>query len=194
MKTKVCIKCHHRKSVENDFPKLTGRSQGNTCNKCRTEYKKQWNREHPEQARASRAKTLSRPETLERKRVHARQWHRKNRKLCTQRTREWREQNRERYNQNRREWNAKNSEKLLDRKLRKEYGITVEDYKQMLLQQQGVCAICHRPPVPHKRLAVDHDHKTGQVRGLLCAPCNNALGLFQESIEVVGRALTYLED
>lgn len=58
----------------------------------------------------------------------------------------------------------------------KQYGLTVEDYDTMFDTQGGVCAICGEPPVNGARLVVDHDHETGKVRGLLCSPCNTAVG------------------
>lgn len=58
--------------------------------------------------------------------------------------------------------------------LRSRYGITTEQYDEMLAEQAGVCAICGNPP-KKRRLYVDHDHDTGRVRGLLCAHCNSSL-------------------
>src|SRR5690242_17926963 len=57
-------------------------------------------------------------------------------------------------------------------RLQREYGISTADYEEMLDQQHGVCAICHRAPGAGQPLAVDHDHATGRVRQLLCGPCN----------------------
>ena len=64
------------------------------------------------------------------------------------------------------------------------YGITVEIYNLMWLTQRGLCAICLMPERAHNqygplRLAVDHDHETGKVRGLLCRSCNGALGAME---------------
>ncbi len=61
----------------------------------------------------------------------------------------------------------------------KRYGITVEQYDAMLRQQNGLCAICGRAP-KRFRLAVDHDHETGEIRGLLCTRCNLGLGWFRD--------------
>jgi hypothetical protein len=63
--------------------------------------------------------------------------------------------------------------------LRNKYGITIEEYDTLLLAQGGVCGICKQPP-SERYLAVDHDHETGEVRGLLCIGCNVALGLFED--------------
>lgn len=71
----------------------------------------------------------------------------------------------------------KNANKILTQRLQK-YGITAEQYNQMFATQDGVCAICGRPPKT-KRLHVDHDHKTGKIRSLLCMMCNTKLGIIE---------------
>lgn len=76
--------------------------------------------------------------------------------------------------------------------LRKKFQITVEQYEALLSEQGGVCAICRRPCKTGKRLAVDHDHATGTVRGLLCTPCNTAIGLVAESTERLYVMAAYL--
>ena len=72
------------------------------------------------------------------------------------------------------------------------YKLTPEGYQQLLEAQGGVCAICKKPPLPGKKLAVDHDHATGKIRGLLCILCNSTLGYFQDNPETVRAALSYL--
>lgn len=71
------------------------------------------------------------------------------------------------------------------------YGMTVDDYEALVLAQGGVCAICNGRP-GRKRLAVDHDHATGAVRGLLCEACNLALGGFRDDPTLLLRAAEYL--
>ena len=71
------------------------------------------------------------------------------------------------------------------------YGITEEIYEKILKHQSGVCAICHFHQ-RYKRLAVDHDHKTGQVRGLLCENCNRGLGRFFDSEYRLENAAKYI--
>lgn len=76
---------------------------------------------------------------------------------------------------------------------RSKYGITVEEYEILLKKQNGVCAICGRPPkVGGKRLAVDHCHKTKAIRGLLCRHCNYGLGWFHDNYESLLKASHYL--
>jgi len=78
--------------------------------------------------------------------------------------------------------------------LMKMYGITPDDYKKMFVEQEGCCAICgiHQQELK-VRLAVDHNHDTGEVRGLLCRPCNTAIGLLKEDKENLLAAIRYLE-
>ncbi len=85
-------------------------------------------------------------------------------------------------------------------KLKSKYGITKETFLQMVEEQGNLCAICKQPETetssPHideMELSVDHCHKTGQVRGLLCRQCNIALGKFKEDIEVLKSAIAYLQ-
>jgi len=64
------------------------------------------------------------------------------------------------------------------------------DYNAMWAAQDGLCAICRLEC--SKSLAVDHDHKTGKIRGLLCKKCNMALGLLKDDIQLMSRAIEYL--
>lgn len=84
-----------------------------------------------------------------------------------------------------------------DRRLRRVYGIGIEEYDRLLAAQGCVCAICGEPErQTHKgtlkELTVDHDHETGAVRGLLCHRCNSALGQVQDNTEVLYNAMIYL--
>lgn len=72
--------------------------------------------------------------------------------------------------------------------LRVKYGLSFEDYEELLIAQEGRCAICNRM----KKLHVDHCHETGKVRGLLCNNCNCGIGNLQDSVEIVKKALDYL--
>lgn len=78
------------------------------------------------------------------------------------------------------------------------YGISLDEYKEMSERQNHVCAICGNAETATlrgevKSLAVDHCHQTGEVRGLLCTDCNRALGLFKDNINVIRKAADYLE-
>lgn len=71
-------------------------------------------------------------------------------------------------------------------------GLSLDQYLDMLEGQEFVCAICYRENHSGRDLAVDHDHATGKVRGLLCNHCNSGLGFFGDSTELLGRAADYL--
>lgn len=77
--------------------------------------------------------------------------------------------------------------------LKKNFGITLEIYDIMAASQNGVCKICKRPN-GYKNLAVDHSHESGKIRGLLCENCNKALGMFQDSTEILQSAIKYLKE
>jgi hypothetical protein len=81
------------------------------------------------------------------------------------------------------------------RHLERTYGISLKEYEVLYGQQKGLCAICHRPePTNNGRLflAVDHDHETGHIRGLLCSKCNVALGLFEDNVKSLAEATRYI--
>jgi len=75
--------------------------------------------------------------------------------------------------------------------LKSKYGLTIEQYDIILESQNGVCKICGG--ANPKRFAVDHDHKTGKIRGLLCSMCNGGLGLFRDNIDFLKKAIEYLK-
>jgi hypothetical protein len=77
---------------------------------------------------------------------------------------------------------------LRNRQLQKAYGITSRDYAEMAQKQNYLCAICDE----NEKLVVDHDHKTGRVRGLLCIRCNGGLGLIFERVPL-NRIQSYLK-
>jgi hypothetical protein len=123
------------------------------------------------------------------------------REKARERARRWVAANPERIREYRKRWHAKEMEKPENRaaairrahegKLRS-YGLTREDYDEILRDQGGVCAICKAEPKPTKRLSVDHNHATGEVRGLLCTSCNHGLGNFRDKPELLRLAAEYL--
>jgi len=75
------------------------------------------------------------------------------------------------------------------------YGLDPDDYEMMRIAQEYRCGICkkHESDASRGRLVVDHNHTTGEVRGLLCQQCNTGIGMMQDSRELVNSATTYLE-
>lgn len=108
---------------------------------------------------------------------------------CATQARQWFHGNKERAKENRHRWN-----------LGATYGITPEQYQEMLTAQGGVCAVCgldepneHGRTGTKFRLSVDHCHETGRVRGLLCQKCNRAIGLLNDNVDLLRKAIDYLE-
>ena len=85
-------------------------------------------------------------------------------------------------------WKARS---LRDKRLLHKYGITEADYGKLFKAQKGKCAICGRPP-KKIRLAIDHDHKTGAIRGLLCFRCNYGLPWFSSDERTLAKAAAYI--
>ena len=81
---------------------------------------------------------------------------------------------------------------LVRRKREREYGVTHDEYLALLEAQGGTCAICH-DSAQQRALAVDHDHVTGAIRGLLCDRCNPMLGYARDSIAILEAAIEYLK-
>jgi hypothetical protein len=107
-------------------------------------------------------------------------------KLCRK---EHKHEERKQYHRNR---YHKNKDNYLDWTYQRHYGITLEAFNQFLQEQDAVCAICKQVCNSGRRLAVDHDHSTGVVRGLLCGNCNKGLGCFKDSPELLNKAAEYL--
>lgn len=88
--------------------------------------------------------------------------------------------------------------KLAQRKniLKRVYGLTLEDFDEILKSQDYKCAICEMPQILtfHKTLSVDHNHNSGKVRGLLCSNCNFGLGAFKEEQSLFQKAMNYLKE
>lgn len=87
-----------------------------------------------------------------------------------------------------------NIEKFRDYDLRRHYGIGLEDFNRILAEQNGRCAVCATDePGGRGRFHVDHNHKTGEVRGLLCSHCNLGVGHFKDSPTLLKAAAYYLQ-
>jgi hypothetical protein len=90
-----------------------------------------------------------------------------------------------------------NREALRDGERKRKFGITPERYSEMFQSQNGVCAICKQPETATrlgtlKALSVDHCHKTGAIRGLLCSDCNTGIGKLKDDPSVLQSAIRYL--
>lgn len=78
--------------------------------------------------------------------------------------------------------------------LKSQYGISIEEYDAMVARAEGRCEICDKLESDQKSpLAIDHCHKTGKVRGLLCVNCNTAIGLLKEDFGIIDKLVAYLK-
>lgn len=101
----------------------------------------------------------------------------------------WQQDNSERYSQYVQQQSG--NEEVNFRRRARNYGLTPEELQKLLDDADGKCEICEQPPT--RWLVVDHCHKGGNVRGILCEQCNQALGLFKDNPEVMQRAINYLK-
>ena len=97
-----------------------------------------------------------------------------------------------------REYNAKwffeNKTRLREKVLKKKFNLTLEEYNEMFNKQNGCCAICGKhQSILNRGLSVDHCHKTCLIRGLLCQKCNYGLGMFEDSVGSLSKAIDYLQ-
>lgn len=120
-------------------------------------------------------------------------------------TTEWNKANKQRSLEIKRKTDAKRADKIKEWRvaaygkaakgyhLKRTFGITLEDYNNMLAAQNHACAVCCKPATESTRaLAVDHCHSTGRVRGLLCFRCNSAIGSLNDNPDTIIKAFNYL--
>lgn len=148
----------------NEFRKGERGKPGTVCKPCAAERLREWRRRNPEW----RAKEAER------------------RRADTDYQERRRKYNRDRY-YGREEWTR-------DLRLRRAFGITLEQYRELEAKQGGVCAICGQKCKSGRDLAVDHDHRTDEIRGLLCMNCNRAIGWLQEDPELIEKAARYVRE
>lgn len=168
-KTKICSKCKKEKPRE-DFPKNSRRKDGldYTCKLCRTKAQRKYRQS--ETGKAARKKAYQKYRNSPNGKKAIRKNNTKYKKT------------------NRLRVNALQSKRRLERM----FGGTHLQYNVMLKQQNGGCAICGGINANGTRLAIDHCHKTGKNRGLLCGRCNLALGGFYDDVNILASAIKYL--
>lgn len=122
-----------------------------------------------------------------------REYYLQNKERFRERNRLYYAQNKEKLAENRKRNKTKKKQYMTDWMLKTKYGITESEYNDMFQAQDGCCAICKRAATYYKRkMAVDHNHLTGKVRGLLCVKCNRGIGCFEESPSMFDSAKSYL--
>jgi Recombination endonuclease VII len=202
---KRCNKCGERKPLDEFYRSNTapdGRQY--RCKKCSISAARQWQIDHPEAAREAdrrykqtdknKAKRKERREGPQRERILGQKresWYRNHdSNLDKLRERqadpEFRAKQRERYEK----WRKNDPRGVTRISIGRLYGLTLDDWDRMLIEQLGCCAICNEAVL---ELHVDHCHESDIVRGLLCTSCNNGLGRFGDDPERLRRAADYIE-
>lgn len=125
-------------------------------------------------------------------------WKRANPEKRRDAERRYREANREKIAATKKAYAQNNRDRVnaINRRWKMNRRLAPEEFDALLIAQGGVCAVCGQPDHGRKdsgRLAIDHCHATGTVRGLLCHRCNSMLGLAKDSTETLKRAIAYLE-
>lgn len=91
-----------------------------------------------------------------------------------------------------REYGRKNIIRMIDKQRVRIYGITAEEYKNLIQTQNNKCLCCEEAFNDELSPHLDHNHKTGKIRGVLCHKCNTGLGLFDENPDKLNKAIEYL--
>lgn len=137
-----------------------------------------------------------RDQRIEKNRAYYQAYYQANKEAYAERHRRWKEQNPERVTELRNAQYERRKANGTARKhhLKSRYGITPEDEQRIWDAQEGCCAVCRNPFVArnYRQMHIDHDHKTGRVRGFLCINCNHGLGNFGDSIALLQAAVRYL--
>jgi hypothetical protein len=176
-RAKTCTHCNSHKPIERFYLSMNSKDGHRpTCIDC-------WrviNKRTPEQNREYRARNLESIRERDRERIKP----------------HYKTMAKAKYDRRRR---AQTKEEYRSWKLKSSYGISLEDYNVMHKDQGGLCAICSNPETRKanhgpwtKRLAVDHCHASGRVRGLLCQDCNTAIGLLRDDAAIAASANRYL--
>ena len=178
METKTCTKCKEEKTLS-EFNKNKLRPDGlhSWCNDCKSEYNSEYNK----RLETKRSKVEYSREYWQRPEVKAR---RKEYEQCSKR---------KEYLQ-RPEVKARKVVRDKRSWMLRTYGITFEQKQQMIAKQNGRCAICKNKLDMGKNTCVDHDHKTGKVRGILCSNCNTFLGFGKDNSSVMRAAANYIDE
>ena len=107
---------------------------------------------------------------------------------------QWRKDNPERFRKWQAEYRARpeRKRKMRDLYYRRTFGISADDFDALLGEQGGGCAICECAPEREASFHLDHDHVTGEIRGILCLSCNQGVGQFRDDAQLLERAAAYV--
>jgi len=171
----TCVRCGETKTRD-AFYRRAAKKNGlcSYCKVCTYRQSSEWAKQNPGRVRSTRIAHRA-----------------ANHKYILAKERLYYQENKERLDAYKRKHSKNNPHLLFAQRIRRKYGIGVDDYNSAALIQDGKCALCRRGDA---RLVIDHDHKTGRFRGLLCVRCNAAMGTFGDSVEGLQKAMLYLEN
>lgn len=123
-------------------------------------------------------------------------WRKKNAEKSREYNLRYKQENKHEIKEKRQNYAEKNafkiSQQVRERKFKSRYGITKAEYDLLCASQDFSCAICDDQILHPQRLHVDHDHTTGEIRGLLCGKCNRGIGLLRDDPIILEKAIKYL--
>ena len=126
--------------------------------------------------------------------AHKKQYRQDNRAKISLRQKKYREEHKAEASLYNKQYRQKHKAKARHGNLVRKYGIGLKEYDELFITQEGCCAICGTHQTELSRaLVVDHNHETGEIRGLLCHKCNLTLGYVNDNIRVLINAIKYLE-
>ena len=131
-------------------------------------------------------------ESKEKRELYIKKWRKDNKKKISENNEKYRKNNKEKIAEQARKRYKENAPKELDRIRLKRYGITGDEYRNILKKQGEKCPICNHDMT--KNLSVDHNHLTGKIRGIICNKCNLAIGHADDSPSRLLAMARYLED
>lgn len=177
--TKQCTKCKQFRSLD-EFTNDKNTKDGlrSWCKKCVSDYSKKYHQVHKVEKAKYRKKYYQTHKTEFAKR--GKEYNRIHKIELAERRKIYNQTEKEKFNRHR-------------RSLKNKYGITLKQYDEMFEQQNEVCAICGGININGRRLGVDHNHKTGEIRALLCNSCNHIIGDAKENIIILQSAINYLK-
>lgn len=172
---KKCSKCGVEKPITEFYKNKLGKyGVRSYCKICELLWGDKWRKNHPE-----RAKEIQK------------NYKKNNPEKYKASQKKYRDTHKEEIHQRFVEYKAGHPEVVRDNHIRSRYGISIDDYNKIFIKQDGRCAICGENQ--SERLAIDHDHITGEIRGLLCRKCNLMLGYSGDNPGILRSAASYIE-
>jgi len=181
-KTKICVICKIRRKLV-DFCKEKSHKDGHhsVCRKCKSKYDKEFKRKN----RKKIAKKAKKYYEIKKEKI-------------LKNAQKYRDEHREENKEYQRQLRRNDPNYTKKQHLKYSFGLSLKEFKKLLKKQNNLCAICGKKETLklHSKtclLAVDHDHKTNKIRGLLCSRCNLMLGSVKDSIKLLKKAIKYLK-